>query len=217
MYLTGLQRPFRMLRMTTKRMAQQKRTVPGEKAGIALVDWLNQAGSYRGKKRTSAHKRISKLLDNLRLLMHGVWHRGPSTLTGESDDALLDDVQKQLSRYRMYPQIDERKTGNLGMRTVWTPGPSEEAKAVWIITWLGDRALLWAVRRCRRCGQWFYARRPKHFFHSTNCRVAYAQSTPLFRRQRAERVRRRRLLEREQGERFFRQLGTHQSKGKGKQ
>lgn len=205
-----------LLRMTRRHMAHIRRTGLGEKAGTVLVDWLNHTGSYRRKKRTPAHRRIERLLDSIHFLMSGLWNHGPSQLTHASDEVVFESVQKQLSRYRMYPQIDGRKTGNLGMRTVLVPSPSDEAKAVWIVTWLGDRALLWAVRRCRRCGRWFYARKPRHFFDTTNCRVAHAQSTPGFRRQRAERVRRKRLEERDKDGRFFGQFGRQQSKGKGR-
>lgn len=200
--------------MTANRMAHSRRAVVGEQAGKTLVDWLNHTGDYRGTKHAAAHKRIEQLLDNLHFLMSGAWWN-KAAAPDELDDEVFDRVQKQLSRYHMYPQIDPRRTGSLGMRTVWTSGPGDEAKVVRIITWLGDRALLWAVRRCRRCGRWFYARKQKHFFDSTKCRVAHAQSTPQFRRQRAERVRRKREEERKQDETFI-LIGRQQPERRGK-
>src|SRR5215470_15475190 len=105
--------------MTSKRHLRARVRGSGIAAGSVLVDWLNCEGSYRGKKRTLAHRRIEEFLSE--------WHSlasVPKSHWQNEDWSRLSELQKRLSRYRMSPQIDEKRMGNSGMRFVWNPGPS---------------------------------------------------------------------------------------------
>ena len=187
--------------VTSKRKLRKRLNTSGKKAGQVLVDWLNCEGSYGGTKGTSAHHRIESFLEEWRSLASL-----PVTHWGEEEGQKFEELQRKLSRYRMSPQIDSNRMGSLGMRFTWNAGPSDEAKAVLVITWLGERGLLWRIRRCGHgdistllaklkplgiptvadrnkkpacCGKWFYARRrDQKFCGSPVCRQrAYASKT----------------------------------------
>jgi len=184
------------------------RYAQGEAAGKLLADWLNGEGLYRRRhKRTPAHQRIESLIDQLHSLMRGGWR-----IWEQMDSALFAEVQRKLSRYRMSPQIDPGKAGSLGMRFVWNPGASDEAKAVRLIVWLGERALLWKVRRCLKCKRWFYSRRQDNRFHSLACRLGWHQSTPAVKAKRAAAARERRADDKREERRFVEHLGRQQPK-----
>src|SRR5215467_14487 len=117
--------------MTTKRKLRSRVHISGANAGQVLIDWLNCEGDYRNRKRTPAHRRIELLLRE--------WHSlvsRPESYWNEQEFDQLEALQRKFSRYQMTPQIDATRMGSLGMRFTWNPGPSDEAKAVLIITWL---------------------------------------------------------------------------------
>jgi hypothetical protein len=203
--------------MTHKRSLRKRVHALGSEAGRALVEWLNREGSYRGTKRTAAHRRIEGLFDEWRFLT-----RLPVSYWGSEEWRRFNDLQRNLGHYRMSPQIDAKRMSGSGMRFVWNPGSSKEAKAVLIMTWLGERALLWRVRRCGHgtvstslrtlgglkpeCGKWFYARRKDQQFCSPACRRrSYAPKarTPEGRAKRAAYMRKRRAAQRESEDSFF--------------
>ncbi len=210
--------------MTTKRKLRMERHTWGANAGQALIDWLNCGGDYRDRKRTLAHRRIEGLLRE--------WHSlvsRPVSYWDEQEWDRLEALQREFSRYKMTPQIDTKRMGNLGMRFTWNPGPSDESRAVLVITLLGERGLLWRVRRCARggleavfaelagkpsgktvCGRWFYARRQDERFCSLLCRQrSYARKTknPVARAKRAAYMQSYRATQREKDERVFAQFG----------
>jgi hypothetical protein len=215
--------------MTTKRKLRVKRHIWGANAGQALTDWLNCEGDYRRRKRTPAHRRIEGLLRE--------WHSlvsRPASYWNEQEFDQLEALQRKFSRYQMTPQIDEKRMGSLGMRFTWNPGSSDEAKAVLVITLLGERGLLWRVRRCAGggveavlaelggktlCGRWFYARRQDERFCSLRCRQrSYARKTktPAGRSKRAAYMRSYRADLRDQDERGFAQFGRQRPNRRGK-
>ena len=149
----------------------------------------------------------------------------PASNWDEQEWDRLEALQEEFSRFRMTPQIDTKRMGNLGMRFTWNPGPSDEAKAVLVITLLGERGLLWRVRRCAGgsveavlaelggktvCGRWFYARRQDERFCSLLCRQrSYARKTktPAARSKRAAYMRSYRAIQHKKDERGFAQFG----------
>lgn len=215
--------------MTTKRKLRAERHIWGANAGQVLIDWLNCEGDYRRRKRTLAHRRIERLLRE----WHSLASRPPSYWDEQEWDR-MEALQRKFSRYQMTPQIDAKRMGSLGMRFTWNPGPSDEAKAVLVITLLGERGLLWRVRRCAGggveavlaeltgktlCGRWFYARRQDERFCSLGCRqrsYAHKTKTPAARSKRATYMRSYRSAQREKDERIFAQSGRQRPNRRGK-
>ena len=179
-----------------------------------LIDWLNCEGEYRNRKRGPAHHRIETFLNEWRYLWHAGSHWG-----AEQWDS-FEEVQKKLSRYKMSPQIDKKRMDKRGMRIVWDAGPTEEAKVMQVITWLGERALLWRVKRCHYqsledliaesegkkpapvcCEKWFYARRTdQEYCGSPVCRqrvYASKKKSPEDKAKRAAYMRKYRKILRE--------------------
>jgi hypothetical protein len=205
--------------MTTKRQLRAKLHVSGEKAGQVLVDWLNCEGTYKADKHGSARRRIEALLNEWRSIA-----RVPGRYWSAEEWDKLSELQRKLSRYRMTPQIDSKRMDHRGMRFTWNPGPSDEAKVILVITWLGERALLWRVKRCGPndmsallatldgekpacCGKWFYSRRKdQKFCGSRLCRQRVYESkkkTPEHRAKRTKYMRAYRASQRARDEAFF--------------
>lgn len=147
-----------------------------------LVRWLN------AEQKTPDHRRIERLLDKLAAYVQAVlsfrpeserqvasWTRGVA-MPG------LNELQKELARYRMRPQL-RATAGQYGPASSelvfgWDCGQSRAAQMVLLITDLGRDGLLWRIRRCRRCQLWFFARGKGNDFCSIKCRQAAYKSSP---------------------------------------
>ena len=163
------------------------RTYTGESEANALIEWLNQ--TPRG------YRQVEQLLTELAQLGEALDALAAADLQSRrrraNPEALRTfkqstrRVQRILDGYRFRPNV----MGGGGPQSIcaftWS-GNRPGWEAVLRIMELGERGLLWRVRRCRQCGKWFYARlRHKHFC-SVRCQQAHYKSSAEWREHRRE-------------------------------
>jgi hypothetical protein len=184
-----------MVTKTKLRSHMLQREYAGERLSAPLLEWLNL------KRRTSAHRRIERLLVNLALVRRFFGEReqadtdkslparrpylsGLSWSVTDFPDVMVSrqfahsraEARKELSRHRAWPDLGTvtNPTGHWkGSRLEfhWNCGNDPASEAVLQIVLLGREGTLWRVRRCLKCGLWFYAK----FHHQKFCRTACQQ------------------------------------------
>ena len=165
----------------------QTRTYTGETDANALIKWLNQ--------KPRGYRRIEQLLVELAHLGESLDALAAPDLQSRrrrSDPEVLKKferstrrVQRILNRYRFRPNV----MGGGGPQSIcafiWS-GNRPGWEAVLRITKLGERRLLWRVRRCRQCDKWFYARLRHKTSCSVRCQQAHYKSSAEWREHRRE-------------------------------
>ena len=149
----------------------------GEMDASVVVDWLNS-------KRKLPEDPIEKLLElNLQL---------PIQATEHQIDAFLGKLVRR-AKFAVAPvlasaapdmwRIDWKLVGRMD---------SEQGLALVKLLHLADRGLIGRVRKCAKeaCGRWYYAKFEHQRFHSQRCQQETFKTSPAWKKQRAEYMKR---------------------------
>ena len=83
----------------------------------------------------------------------------------------------RLEKYRAYPVVNfELKGRRKGSCTVKWESPSHEGTIAYLIVRLAESGLLWRVRECNHCSDWYFANRSNKKFCKPACSKLYWQT-----------------------------------------
>lgn len=177
-------------------------TFAGQQDGTELVQWLNnqeppRTGAGRNELRAEARtrNRVSRLIQDLNTSAE-IFIR-----EGRPDTTLNESIDRQLSRYRLKVKtvhvLDQGKYKTFAAPS-WIFGwyshaGARAAEMIFRIVRLGERGLLGRMRKCGRCGQWFYAKFNHQRFCGKTCQMLHYQTSEEWKMRRRERYQNRSL------------------------
>jgi hypothetical protein len=175
-------------------------TFAGQREGTDLARWLNgeepprigaDVRAHQGEART--RKRIAQLVQDLNTSAEAY------TKQGRADPDLAARIDRELSRYALrvktvHVQDDGKYKTFAEPRWIfgwYSNAGSRAAEMIFRMVRLGERGLLARVRRCTRCGRWFYAKFNHQRFCGKKCQLQHYQTSEEWKRRRRERYQNR--------------------------
>lgn len=177
-------------------------TFAGQQDGGELVQWLNnkeppRIGADHNELRAEARtrKRISRLIQDLNTSAETFIREG------RPDTALSESIDSQLSRYTLKVKtvhVEDQGEYKTFAEPKWMFGwyshaGARVAEMIFRIVRMGERGLLGRVRKCGRCGLWFYAKFNHQRFCGKTCQMLHYQTSEEWKRRRRERYQNRSL------------------------
>jgi hypothetical protein len=182
-----------------------------EHPGNELVSWLNNWGNI--SYRTGDQKRISDLLQKIQRLQyltckHRVFEPTRTSVPPSSQGSngpeepyvieacrLAWEMDYALHRYRFVPRL---YVSAFRTWVRWLPSPKAagfEHHMLAVLLGLAERGQLDRIGLCQQCSQWFCSRHPGYQkFCTSKCQQAYYKSSPRWKANRAQYMRRYRKL-----------------------
>ena len=172
---------------------QKKHEFQGEEIGKTLVEWLQAPRSATRERITEIIETYDEIIaiEERQRVRHG-WSAetgygmpGVRFLHAESEaiSKLRATLTSQLRRYRGQLALGTQGRTRLAF-VVTAKINDEERDKISAVLALASQDLLRRVRRCQRCGSWFYARFAHARSCGVKCRVAYSQSKPEWKKRR---------------------------------
>lgn len=192
------------------------RISPGAATAYVVIRWLNASKEHAGKKRIIELLQTANELATLTTpgqlpTLHLLTWKPKGTRAQlknlRKSDTVARRLRRQLSRYKVYPEVSPgwngvwrqhwkalTRTSELPI-TVSAQGDTEtysfcEEDVVLRILELAKQGNLHRIRKCRYCGNWFFARVLHGNYCQRKCQQANFRTTEQFRAYRCKYMRR---------------------------